>query len=275
MPFGGRSVMLFFDALDQLSVDQELKSLFEEVEVVKVIASKQNKNIYICIRSSRLIHRGYIKKMEELLNRQLFLHTGNKAIIKPQFELSAQYTLNNLYPIYQESILEEIKEQSVVSHHILSSADITIEDMNLSVKVTDNCVVRDKMTKLKDYLETMFQERFDYTVRVNVEYLEPKENETNHEQEYRKQMLRMSEKEALEEGFQVETRSEDQGEKNDFGNQVNQGAGSHGNNTSGKLQGNGSTNEVAATTAKQEKTISAPAKSESPKTSAFSKGNEG
>jgi DNA polymerase-3 subunit alpha (Gram-positive type) len=193
--------MLFFEAFDQLSADQEMQKLYSEVDVVKVLASKQTKNLYVCMKSNRLINRTYIRKMEELLNRQLFLHTGNKVKLKPQFELSAQYTLDNLFPIYKESILEELKEESVVTHHIFSTARIAIENMNMNIQVMDSCVAKDKMTKLKDYLETLFQERFNYTVRVNLEYIEPNIVKQDHEAEYRKQMIRMSEKEAMEEGF--------------------------------------------------------------------------
>jgi DNA polymerase-3 subunit alpha (Gram-positive type) len=190
--------MLFFDAFDQLKADQELQTLFSEVDVVKIIASKQTNNLYVCIKSSRLISRPYIRKMEELLNRQLFLHTGNKAIIKPQFELSVQYSLEKLYPIYRDSILEELREESVVTYHIFSCANVTIEDMNLHIQVTESCITKDKMTKLKDYLETMFEERFHYTVHVFLDYVEPKEQEDG-EQDYRKQMLLYAETAAAQE----------------------------------------------------------------------------
>ena len=180
--------MLFFEAFDQLSADKELKNLYDEVQVIKVLASKQTKNIYVCIKSTRLISRQNIRKMEELLNRQLFLHTGNKAIIKPQFELSAQYNLTKLYPIYKESILEELKEESIVTYYILTNAEVMIEDMNLRIRLTDSCVIKDKAIKLKKFLEIMFQERFDYTVCVTFEYIEPKEKKNNHDQEYHRRM---------------------------------------------------------------------------------------
>ncbi|MDF2544300.1 MAG: PolC-type polymerase [Herbinix sp.] len=167
--------MLFFDAFDQVNADKEIASLYQEVEVTKVIASKHSKNVYICVFSKRLISRANIRKMEDLLNKQLFLHTGNKAMIKPQFELSAQYTLEKLYPIYRESIMDELSEVSVVSHHILSNAEVSIDDKKIIVRVTDSCIVKDKATKLKDYLETLFQERFDYTVFVTFDYIDPKE----------------------------------------------------------------------------------------------------
>ncbi len=191
--------MLFFEAFDQLSADQELQKLYAEVDVLKVLASKQTKNMYVCMKSSRLINRQNIRRMEELLNRQLFLHTGSKAVLKPQFELSAQYTLAKLYPIYKDSILEELKEQSVVTYHIFRDAQIEIEDLRMTIRVTDSCVVKDKMTKLKDYLETMFQERFDYTVQILLDYIEPKETQEDQEQEYRRIMLLKTGKEDDEE----------------------------------------------------------------------------
>lgn len=262
--------MLFFEAFEQVTADQELQKLYSEVDVVKILASKQSKNIFICIRSTRLISRANIRKMEELLNRQLFLHTGNKAVIKPQFELSAQYTLPKLYPIYRDSILEELKEESVVAYHIFSAAEVIIEEMKLQIKVTDSCVVKEKMTKLKDFLETMFQERFDYTVRVQIDYIAPKDHShKQQEEEYRKQMLKMSEKEAQEEGFAVDfAASEVLGKEVD-----SKESGMSGSGSTDALKGNSTTvasqaSELSSSRpspAKAEPAKAAPAKAEPPK----------
>ena len=181
--------MLFFKAFDSLSVDQELKNLYEEVEVQKVLASKSTNNLYICVKSTRLINRQNIRKMEELLNKQLFLHTGNKAFLRPQFELSAQYNFEKLYPIYRDSILEELKEKSIVSYQILANAEVIIEDLRMKIIVTESCVTKEKSTKLKDFLETVFQERFSYNVHVNFEYLPVKEEDTDRELEYSRQLI--------------------------------------------------------------------------------------
>jgi len=167
--------MLFFDTFDQLSADKELQNLYSEVEVAKVLASKRSNIIYVCMKSTRLINRQNIRKMESLLNKQLFSNTENTVILRPQFELSAQYNLLKLYPIYLDSILEELKEESIVLYNIFSGAEVSIEDMKLQIRVTDSFIIKDKATKIKDYLETMFQERFDYTVHVIFEYIEPKE----------------------------------------------------------------------------------------------------
>jgi DNA polymerase-3 subunit alpha (Gram-positive type) len=169
--------MLFFEAFDQLTADGELKKLYEEAEVVKVVISKENKNLYICFQSSRLIHWPQIRKMEQLLDRQLLVHTGNHAVLKPQFNLSAQYNLEKLYPIYRDSILAELMEESIVIYHLLSKAEVTINEMNMKIKVTDSCVTKEKMPVLREFLETMFRERFEYKVNVSIDYVEPKKEE--------------------------------------------------------------------------------------------------
>ncbi|NLZ83198.1 MAG: PolC-type DNA polymerase III [Clostridiales bacterium] len=167
--------MLFFEAFDNLTVDQESKNLFENVEVLKVIASKTTKNIYICIKSNHLIFHKNIIKMEDLLNKQVFLRTGVIAFIKPQFELSAQYNFSNLYPIYKDSLMEELMAKSIVSYNILSNSEIEIDNMNLKISITESCVAQEKSIKLKDFIETIFQERFSYNVLVTFNYTKPKE----------------------------------------------------------------------------------------------------
>ncbi|MBE5966559.1 MAG: PolC-type DNA polymerase III, partial [Lachnospiraceae bacterium] len=193
--------MLFFKAFDSLSVDKELKNLYGEVEVLKVLASKSTKNLYICITSTRLINRQNIRKMEELLNKQLFLHTGSKAFLRPQFELSTQYNFEKLYPIYRDSLLEELKEKSIVSYQILANAEVSIEELRMKIVVTESCVTKEKSTKLKDFLETVFQERFSYNVHVVFEYTPAKEKDKDQELEYSRQLIKMVHREDSGKGY--------------------------------------------------------------------------
>ena len=204
--------MLFFDAFVGLSANQELTSLYEDVEVTRVVASKKSKTLYICIKSTHLIDRPQIIKMQDLLNKQLFLHTKNKAILKPQFELSAQYDLANLFPMYRDTILDELREESLVNYMILANADIQIEGMEMRIGVTDNCVIKDKTPKLKEYLEILFRERFDYGVQVSFEYLEPKEEEVDEVAQYKERMrLRLMASASQEEEANAQTSGNGEG----------------------------------------------------------------
>jgi DNA polymerase-3 subunit alpha (Gram-positive type) len=171
----GEQYMLFFEAFEQLTCDSELRNLYSETEVVRVVASKQNNTLVIHIKSKVLILRDNIKRMEELLNRQLFSNTGNKAIIAPYFELAEKYELGNLLSVYRDSILEELKDISVVTYYLLTQADIRIKGNTIIIKSKENCVAEDKFDKLRVYLIKLFEERFGYDIFVKFEYIKPKE----------------------------------------------------------------------------------------------------
>ena len=213
--------MLFFEAFEQLSVGQELQRLYSDVDVVKVIASKNSPNIYICIESSHLIKWRDIKKMEEVLNRQLFFKTGNKAHLKPHYSLSAQYTLKTLYESYYDCILDELQDNSTIIKFLLESANVTIDNDTMEIEFTDSCVTREKSIKLKDYLETIFQERFDMTVYIKFIFIEPEDNQEDEEERYRRKMVKYANRELNDNGdensrFITKTTSGNQGSRSDF-----------------------------------------------------------
>ncbi|MDD4112654.1 MAG: PolC-type DNA polymerase III N-terminal domain-containing protein, partial [Herbinix sp.] len=167
--------MLFFEAFEQLTCDSELRNLYKETEVVRVVASKQNNTLTVHIKSKVLIYRDNIRRMEELLNRQLFSHTGNKAFIAPYFELAEKYELENLFSVYRNSILEELKDISVVTYYLLTQADTKVKGNTIIIKSKENCVAEDKFDKLRDYLIKLFADRFGYEIFVKCEYTKPKE----------------------------------------------------------------------------------------------------
>lgn len=167
--------MLFFEAFEQITCDNELRDLYNNTEVVRVVASKQNNTLMIHIKSKVLIYRDNIRRMEELLNKQLFSHTGNKAFIAPYFELADKYELKNLLSVYRNSILEELKEISVVTYYLLTQADIKVKENTIIIKSRENCVTEGKFEKLREYLIKLFKDRFGYDINVKCEYIKPKE----------------------------------------------------------------------------------------------------
>ena len=167
--------MLFFEAFEKLTCDKELRCLYNNAEVVRVVASKQNNTLTVHIKSKVLIYRDNIRRMEELLNRQLFSHTGNKAFLAPYFELAEKYELENLFSVYRNSILEELKDISLVTYYLLTQADTKVKGNTIIIKSKENCVAEDKFDKLRDYLIKLFADRFGYEIFVKCEYTKPKE----------------------------------------------------------------------------------------------------
>ena len=105
--------MLFFEAFDNLQVSQKIHDIFENVDVEKLVASKEKRRLSVHIRSNRLITFGNLKKMEYQLRKQIFQGVMDSIVFVEHYDLSGQYTAEKLMPIYYESILQEIKEQSI------------------------------------------------------------------------------------------------------------------------------------------------------------------
>lgn len=167
--------MLFFEAFEQLTCNNELRSLYKDIEVVRVVASKQSNTLTIYIKSRVLLQRDNIKRMEELLNRQLFSHTDNRAVIAPYFELADRYELEQLFSVYRNSILEELKDISIVTYYLLIQADTKINGNTIIIRTKENCVAEDKFERLRDYLISLFKDRFGYDIFVKLEYIKATE----------------------------------------------------------------------------------------------------
>lgn len=167
--------MVFFEALDKLSVSTDLQALFEEVCVEKITMSRQNNLIKIHILSPRLIGRPDIKKMEYQIQKQLFPGGRHNIEIIERYELSAQYTPAKLMPVYYDSILMELKEQSILDYNLFRTAELKFDETSLCICCEDNFVFRTRSRELKEKLEHILNGRFGFSVNITYEYLEQAE----------------------------------------------------------------------------------------------------
>lgn len=169
--------MLFFEALDKLSVGEELKLLFCQVEVEKITMSKSHPVIKIYTKSSRILNRSSIKTMEYQIKKQLFGKGIQRIEIIDRYELSAQYTPEKLMPVYGESIFMELKEKSILDYNLVKTADMLFEGQTIRLVCEDSFLARTRSQKVKNKLESIFNQRFGFSVKVEYEFTEPKEKE--------------------------------------------------------------------------------------------------
>ena len=176
--------MLFFEVFDQLNVDSSLADLFADVEVVKVVASRQNNKVLTYIRSTRLIARKIIKKMEYQLQKQLFNGTQNEVQLCDNYVLSAQYTLENLWNLYEESFYEELQDVSVLDYNVLRGSEIRFTDDTMTLKMEDTFLNRKKGADIKQMLELTFSQRFNLHIKIVFEFYEREEEDLEKAREY-------------------------------------------------------------------------------------------
>lgn len=172
--------MLFFEAFDELHVGEEFHRLFEEAEVERVVA-KSHHLIKIHIKHRRLLTYRDIKMMEYQMKKQLFPGAVQSVALIPRFVLSESYTPEKLMPIYLDSMIEELKEESVLEANILRSAKWHFEENVLHLSCEDNSVVKQRTQELKEKLLYIFNERCGFSVGVVYDYYEPKKKEEREE----------------------------------------------------------------------------------------------
>ncbi|HEX3076824.1 MAG TPA: PolC-type DNA polymerase III N-terminal domain-containing protein, partial [Lachnospiraceae bacterium] len=169
--------MQFFEVFDTLTVTRELRELFEDTIVERVTASREQHEVKVFIVSTHLISREQVKRMEYQVSKQLFEGTSNRIYIIDRYELSAQYTSENLLNMYFDSFLEELRESSILEYNLFRLAEFAFSEDKLLLRLEDNFLAKSKALNMKGILEDIFHNRFGSKIQIQFEYYEPIEKE--------------------------------------------------------------------------------------------------
>ena len=161
----------FFEVFPTLKVNEDIQLLFQGVEVAKVATNTRRDFIKVHIVSTHLIQKQRIYEIEKMLKEQLFGKNYIQVQLVEQYDLSAQYTPENLMNEYLDSIYLELGNRSVVERSMMQGASYSFEDENiLCLRLTDTIVAEGKKEALSSYLETIFAERFRRPIEVRILY---------------------------------------------------------------------------------------------------------
>lgn len=164
----------FLEVFPTLNIAEPLKELLGLVQVDRVSASRDRSSLRIYLRSPRLIHKQNIFDLEKGIKAQLFPDKQLTVKIQETYRLSGQYTPKKLLDVYQDSLLLELKNYSIIEYTMFRKAQITFEgDDVMNLAVEDTMVNRDKTRELKRVLEKVFTERCGLPVEVRFSYVKP------------------------------------------------------------------------------------------------------
>ena len=167
----------FFDVFPTLKVNQEMRTLFEDVEVTKVATNSDRTYLHVHIFSMHLIQKRHIYAMETAIKEQLFAMNLIQIQILENYQLSGQYTPENLLREYRESILQELKKRSVVEHNMFANAKFHFEDEKvLCLEFEDTIVAEGKAEAIIALLKEVYEERCNIAVDICVIYHEAKKS---------------------------------------------------------------------------------------------------
>ena len=163
----------FFEVFHTLKLNGGLHDKMEQTQVERVSSTKRKDSLHIYLLSKSLIAKEDIWKVEREIKNQLFPNHFMSITIHERFELSSQYTPENLMRLYEESILEELKQYSHIEYNALRTADITYPDFGkMLLTLHDTVLNRSKEYELIRILEKIVVERCGINCKIEVAYKE-------------------------------------------------------------------------------------------------------
>ena len=164
----------FFYVFPTLKVEEDIQILFADVEVKKITTNSRRDFLHVHIFSRHLIQKKQIWQMERRIKDQLFGNVHVEVRIEEEYALSGQYTPEALINEYRESIILELKEQSVLASSMFSQAKIRFEESNVvSLELLDTIVSEGRKEEILALLENIFEKRFHISADIRITYREP------------------------------------------------------------------------------------------------------
>ena len=167
----------FFEVFPTLKAGEDISNMFEGAQVLKVTTNSDRTFLRVHIVSRHLIQKTLVYEMEHLIKNQLFGRSAVQVEIREKYELSGQYTPENVMAEYLDSFLAELDTRSVVERNMLQNAKCTFEEGNiLCMQLIDTVIAQGKKDSLTDYLKGVYADRFGLPIEIRVMYQEPKES---------------------------------------------------------------------------------------------------
>ena len=120
----------FFEVFPTLRVEEEIKMLFLGVQVLKVTTNSMHTFVKVHLKSDHLIQKTSIYEMEHLIKMQLFKQSHVQVVICETYELSAQYTPENIMKAMEKDslqlVVQELFDRKIERGTIKISGDRTV-----------------------------------------------------------------------------------------------------------------------------------------------------
>ena len=182
----------FFEVFPALKLEGILEGLCGQIMVEKVTSNKMGNRIKVYIVSKKLVQKEQLFCLEKNIKEQLFPKSNVQIVIVERFELSDAYTPQNLFDVYEESILAEFKADSDLEYNLFRMAEVSFPHENvMNLKLPAAFVPEMVEQKLKEDLYNIFAHRCGFDVNIVFEYeTEAKYKKNNNEDFYIEQQIK-------------------------------------------------------------------------------------
>lgn len=160
-----------------------MKNLLTETEVTKVGMNHERDHLRVYLSSTRLIHKKDIRQLESAIAQQIFKGRMMQVKVIEKYHLSEQYTPEKLLDLYRDSILEELKDYSLMEYNLLRTAKMEFTSESHMLLTLENTIIaQTRSHEIVEFLEKVICERCGLDLAVELAYEEPKESKIQEKQ---------------------------------------------------------------------------------------------
>ena len=163
---------LLHETFADLRLTARQQSVFEEVYVERLCLLREQKRVEVHIVSEHIIPYREIALLEYALN-QLFDKAGFTVQVTDRFRLSEQYTPENFWQEYQDSILMILKESNVLEFNMFYSGECHLEGETLYLCCDDDILFRARETEVIKKVQDLFSRKAGFSITLKISYREP------------------------------------------------------------------------------------------------------
>ena len=175
----------FDEIFTNIDLNASDQTYFKDVDVECIKTNTGGNLAIVFLKSKHLIPKKVIYKAEDAIWKSYF-ESGNTQIeIRETFELSGQYTPQSLWDEYSESVYTELNRISSLSYSILKTAEISFPFADeIKLVLGESAIARRRENEIRAFLQSVFFERCNLAVKINIEYSKTKENNYRLEKEH-------------------------------------------------------------------------------------------
>lgn len=168
---------LFFDVFPTLTVDGNLKKLLTETQVTKVGMNHDRTHLRVYLSSTRLIPKQDVYRLEQAIAAQIFKGRQMQVKVIEKYLLSEQYTPEKLMDMYKDSMLEELKNYSLMEYNLLRTAKMEFSgESHMTLTLENTIIAQTRSHEIVEFLEKIVCERCGLNLSVELAYEQPKES---------------------------------------------------------------------------------------------------
>ena len=175
----------FSETFGMLDIRDDLKRLFEDVDIDRVVVKQDESRVKIYISYDRMITKDHIFALQKELDSAIFTSKGLSTSIIEDYHLNDQYDAAYVVENYFDSLLSEMILKDRVMYTVMRNTARKVSDGVLTLLIPESFVAKQKEQQIIDFCDKVFQDRFHLDLNTRIEYTEKKESRYREESEMR------------------------------------------------------------------------------------------